>query len=384
MWKKIIYVDSFSIGTFHEMYNASSLKMFSEIFDKVDYYTSNEIFSNTKKTLKDIPLNVYFKRLFIPNIQSRIGHFLRQFMPIFTNSFVLLKANKNDIIFINYNALWALGTVNFLSKILQRRVIIMCHGEMEFLLNDTNLNCLSRRTMKKFKSKSFRPARNIYFCVLGQSIKNNLKDIVAPLVQEKLISFEHSYIFRKKVKHLNSSSTQIKIGALGALRTKKGLEGLKSLSQILKKQHNFVLYSIGRIYCDKHILDSAGIHIVPESDKRFLTRKEIDNTVSNLDYILILYPQEGYRFTASGALYDAIDCEKPILALTNDYIKNVFDSCNEIGILFNTELELINHIKNLKKKDVLTDYKKIKQKLGTKAIGKKFKLELKNLDWTIN
>mgnify|MGYP006977888919 CR=1 FL=1 len=43
MSNKLIYVDNSTIGSVHELFNATSLKMFSEIYDEVIYYTSRSV-----------------------------------------------------------------------------------------------------------------------------------------------------------------------------------------------------------------------------------------------------------------------------------------------------------------------------------------------------
>ena len=43
MSNKLIYVDNSTIGSVHELFNAKSLKMFSEIYDEVIYYTSRSV-----------------------------------------------------------------------------------------------------------------------------------------------------------------------------------------------------------------------------------------------------------------------------------------------------------------------------------------------------
>ena len=53
----------------------------------------------------------------------------------------------------------------------------------------------------------------------------------------------------------------------------------------------------------------------------------MDNEISKLDYVIFLYPEGSYKYTASGALFDAINQEKQILALKMNislaYLKNI-------------------------------------------------------------
>lgn len=379
MKKNIIYVDSFSVGAFHEMFNASSLKMFAEMFNEVTYFTSNSVKNNIYRILNDVPGNIQHKHIPIIGGDNKIGSLLRLFIPILTNSYILLKSNRNDLIFFNYNALWSFPLVNFLSKILNRKVIIMCHGEMEYLTTDIHLNYFSRYGLNRFKSQKFEPSKGIYFCVLGKSIKQNLQRCVSEKVRNKIISFDHSYIFRDKVSCENKNNTITRIGTVGTIRWEKGLELLIQMGENLKTNNNISIHALGRVRCDPKLLKDAGVNIIEESDQRFLTREELDNAISQLDYIIFLYPQDGYKYTASGALFDAIDNEKPILALRNDYFNYVFKSLANVGLLFKNENELIDYLNGFKNKSKSIDYKRIKNKLGPKAVGEVFLNELKKI-----
>jgi glycosyltransferase involved in cell wall biosynthesis len=376
--RRLVYIDSFSIGTFHEMFNASSLKMFSEIYEEVRYYTSNSVKENTFKILGKQPQNVIFSPIPIININNRIGSFLRQFLPVLTNSFILFKSHKNDVIFINYNSLWSFGIVNLLAKFLNRSVIIMCHGELEGLIKDVPHNFLSKKFLKKFNSKTFLPAKHVYFCVLGQSIKNNLYKYSPTRITDKVLSFEHSYIFNSNVKNTDRNNKKIiKIGAVGSIRPEKGLNNLIKLGKLFKEFPNFMIYALGRIYCDTNLLYNSGITYIPEADCRFLSRDELDTAIRELDYIVFLYPRSGYKLTASGALYDAIDNEKLILTLKNDYFDAVLSRCPEIGLSFDNVEDIATYLVNKNRLSDIPNYLKIKEQLGVKTIAKQFKNDLK-------
>jgi hypothetical protein len=66
MSNKLIYVDNSTIGSVHELFNATSLKMFSEIYDEVIYYTSRSVKKNTFRIIQNKTINVRYK--FLPII----------------------------------------------------------------------------------------------------------------------------------------------------------------------------------------------------------------------------------------------------------------------------------------------------------------------------
>ena len=57
--KKLLYIDTFSTGHIHEMFDASSLRMFGDLYDEIVYCANKDSIENIKhKTffifLKDI------------------------------------------------------------------------------------------------------------------------------------------------------------------------------------------------------------------------------------------------------------------------------------------------------------------------------------------
>ena len=348
MSNKLIYVDNSTIGSVHELFNATSLKMFSEIYDEVIYYTSRSVKKNTFRIIQNKTINVRYKFLPIIHWDDKGGYFLSSFFSMLTSCYVIFKSSKKDIIFFNYTVLWAFPAINILTKILNRKIILMFHGELEYLYKPFPLNSVSKKALEKLKSEKFTPPKGMYFCVLGESIKRNIATYVSTKVNKKIISFEHSLINTEQIKLNKVNDGIIRIGCIGELRKEKGiLENILKISNLLKLKQNIKLLCIGRVYYDKNILTQEGIEIVSDSDTRSLTRTEMDNAISKLDYILFVNPEDSYKLRASGALYDAIDNEKPILSLKNDYFNEIFTQNKDIGHLFENEKELVKFINNI-------------------------------------
>lgn len=384
MMRKIIYVDNFSTKNFQEIFNASSLKMISDISDQVIYFTSKSNKVETYSLLSEVPKNIKFKFIPIFGFNNSLGNIIRHILPVFTSLYVIMRTKKTDVIYFNYNVLWAMPFINFLSKTLNKKIVIMCHGEMEYLINGVKLNFISAYFLKKFLSKSFKPSDSLYFCVLGEHIKENLKKILPQHISNKFLFFNHSHIFNSNPpkNHLVVTST-VNIGVVGTIRENKWMSSIIELGQKIRNSPHIKFSVIGRVYADTQKLIDTGIEFVNESDKRFLSRHEMDKAISKLDYVVFLYPNGSYKYTASGALFDAIDKEKQILALKNDYFNSIFKYCPQIGKLFNNVDELSNYIKTLNANESSTiDFEFIKLKLGTNKAGKIFKNQLNNLKYT--
>lgn len=378
MKKRLIYIDNFSVGAFHEMYNASSLKMFSLIYDEVVYHTSKEVALHTFSILGEKPKNITYKPLFVTKRKNRFGNMLRLFAPIFTSLIVFLRSRKSDVFFFNYNALWALNFINIYSSLFNCKTIVCLHGEIEFIERPYPINYISKKILERtFANKSYTLNKNLYFAVLGDNIKENMKPHISELMYKKLISFDHSYIFSNEVVHQLEVSEKMKVGIVGTLRQDEKFEGLAKLSH--KLNQNVEVFALGRVYVKRDTLKASNINIIKGSDKSYVSREVLDNYISEMDYVLFLSPAGSYRFTASCALFDAIDREKPILSLKNSYANYLFGKVPEIGRQFENIDEIAKFLLTGSRNIGICNYKEVKMELGPIKCGRTIKHMLKKI-----
>lgn len=90
---------------------------------------------------------------------------------------------------------------------------------------------------------------------------------------------------------------------------------------------------IGNTSGQREKLEEAGVVIPKGVGDFFISRELMYDCISELDYILYCFPPEVYKYTASGTVFDAVDCERPILAIRNDYFSGLFKVCGEFGYL---------------------------------------------------
>lgn len=348
--KKAYYIDTFSTQHLHEMYNASSLKMFASMYDTIEYRTSRSSLEHVKHLLGGLPSNVHASTIPTIHAYSRDGKYsprkaiFKQLFALIYNTYSICRAKKGTDIIINYNTAMSLPFVNWASRITGKRVLQVCHGEMADLATGHNPNFFARKGMEIFKDENFKIADNLYFAVLGESIKRNLKDYLSSQAYSKLLSFDHSAIFDRipLVEHIKND--KLVIGVIGAMRESKGLDSLFSLANRLKDNPNVEIRIIGRKVGNLQRYLDAGIVFPNGVGDAFLTREEMYRHIRQLDYVLYLFPPDLYRFTASGSLFDAIDAKRPIIALKNDFFLGVFETCGEFGYLESTEDALYKQI----------------------------------------
>ena len=69
--KKLLYIDTFSTGHMHEMFDASSLRMFSDMYNEVYYRANQDSIDNVTHLLGGMPSNVKARPLNIVNIYNQ-------------------------------------------------------------------------------------------------------------------------------------------------------------------------------------------------------------------------------------------------------------------------------------------------------------------------
>lgn len=332
---KAYYIDTFSTGHLHEMFNASSLMMFASMYDHIEYRASSSSYEHVLLLLGSLPENVSYQPLRVIDAYKgwkRFRFFYKQFQALVHNVlFILFTPKGNDILF-NYNTLAALPAMNRVARYTKNRILQICHGEMAELEKPYSKNRLLRRGVRLLKQGK-NIADNMYFAVLGKAIYTNVFPLVGHDVQKKLLYFEHSAIFSDKSENIQKEHSKLIIGTIGAMRESKGESMLVKLAQQLKGCPNLEIRCLGKCTLPKETMTEAGITIPDSCYERYLTREELYEQIKQLDYALFLFPTDLYKYTASGSVFDAVVCKTPILALANDYFKGLFAAYGDFGYL---------------------------------------------------
>jgi hypothetical protein len=313
--RKICIIDSYSHKNFHEMGNACLLAECLSITHEVLYFSGASALKSLNQIMSGKDLKgVVFKAIPVVEGNSKVHTLLRFFLSAIVNCSLLLKSEKNTIVFYNYNNVFSLLLINFLNKFLKRKTAILCHGEFEIIFNkDVNRKqnlfwkIYFYILMNFFTKEKNRIAEEIIFLFLGDNIKTNLKTYVPDNIYKKIYAIDQSYIDKHFDVLKRNREVMIKIGMIGQIRKGKNISDVilltkKLLSEISSGKLGFLI--VGTAVINTGELKSAGI-IIPEG-KNLLSREEYDNKIAKLDYVLFFYNKDMYKFTASGPLMDAI------------------------------------------------------------------------------
>lgn len=347
---KIKIVDFYSINNFHEIVNFCLLQSFCKIFSSVDYIIGKSAYYNLQKHLKNENIklpNLNLHKRWVVEKDTLWGAFLR----IISGFFFILKEyiflNRKNYIYINYNNPFALPLILVLNTILKKKVLIICHGELELLTTKVPKRKLSYlyTSLNKLSFKYLLKNSNVKIIVLGNSIKNNLLKIF-PHLSNNIIAINHPYIFKEVKNYNHHLQKPLTIGTVGVLTPQKGLNELIDISQYFSKEIIATDLKIKVIGKTSDTFNKCNYKNIEWSPDTFIPREVFDKEIDSLDYILYLYSKDSYKLTASGAIFDAFSREIPIIALNNTYFQETIGNFN-VGYLCNSLTELKSKIEYL-------------------------------------
>lgn len=347
--KQLVVIDTLSYDSFHETFNASTLKSLSIIADEIVYYSCKSSREATMALLiNEVPLNIIYKTIPVVETEVKSLGVIRFILSALLNLFLLIKIDrKHTVIYLNNNPISLIGC-NLISKIKNQKVVVFAHGELELL--ETNPRFFKPSYLYKyflelqFNKISF--ADNFKLIVLGSSILNNTLKYTSSNNKTHIFSVKHPCIIDSNNESKSVKSEIIRIGTTGTISDSKGLGELLNIANRLKEYNNVKFVACGNCRTQKDTSSYNNIRF-SSVNGTFVSTEDYQKSISELDYVLFLYPNDSYRFTASGALFDAVLLQKPIIALRNNYFQSFFDEGYKIGYLCDTVEDVINVIRKL-------------------------------------
>jgi hypothetical protein len=340
---KIRMVDSVCFDNWHLQFNAQLIEILSNIADIVEYRGVQHIGENRP--------NIKRKKLFVVTSSGRWGIIWRYLFSILNDTWQLIVAPNDEIIVYSFDSI-SVRILNMLNKVIRKRIILFRHGSMEMLRTNPAGKGMFYRFENKlnkqfFLNKDLRISDNLHFFVLGDIIFKNLSVLLSEDKMKHFHSIEHPSVFDKNSlnKH-RETNTQLYVGTLGVLNEYKGGRSILELAKILKFKgiDNVNISVTGKIDFDISLLREAGIDLPSNDGESMVSIVELKNRINQLDFILYFYPIDTYKLTASGALFEAINRKRPIIAIRNEYFEYIFNKYGSIGYLVDTLDEMADII----------------------------------------
>lgn len=349
MSQKIRIIDSLSFDSFHEMFNSGVLFMAALVGGEMEVRCADSARARWMELLRQHrpefdPRRVHFKPLNVVRRDDALGSLARIFVAGLVGFWQYLAAPRNRQLIYNNNNPCSLWWIWLFNLVLHKRVAIFCHGELELLYQKPRAWKPSFwfKHVYRIFFRYFRIGRHMTFFVLGGSLERNMRHFLSKHNLGQIRSIDHPYFFTEH-KGEHTVGSPLRIGTVGAIRRENGLQSLLHLSSRLSGL-NVQLAVTGKFnwYIDKPLYPNLEI-MSPKG--AFVPRQEYEARIAALDYILFLYPSYSYKLTASGAIFDALSMNKPVIALENDYFKETLKL--PIGHMVRSENEIFRTIERL-------------------------------------
>lgn len=381
---KIRYIDTFCWGGMHQQINASILKMLVMLYPgKIKYYAGSSQKKNVEM-LFDMTRVVEYRSIYVRDGGDPKSILLRYIISCIQNIRFVVSSSRDTILIYNYDNPLSLFLMDLINRFYRRKILVFCHGEMELL--ERNENCsrflkVLSWILRCYFYKYRKIQKDIFFCVLGDSILNNLKSIMTKEQIAHFVSVGHPYMFTKAAIPVKMKKDKFSLGTVGEFLQSKGAESFIELVKRFKNREDVSFSVTGSVAYGADKLMACNVSLPRNKGKGLLDSSEYERRIIDLDYILYLYPHDSYRLTASGAILDAVKFEKPIIAIRNNYFEYFFLKYGEIGYLVNDISEMEEIVLSIlnNKMDIQVDFASIKQKLSPERIS----VELKSVLDTI-
>jgi hypothetical protein len=341
----IYAADIASTGPQHEQINTSLLALLkrgigSEALTFISDKSHGEIL---RKSVK----NIAFEDIEIYKGRGGLREFIRGYHQFKSLAKVVSLANKNGASHVYVFLIHPFA--HFLFKLLTKertiQISIILHGELESVKFNKHLVNKVWGYFLKQALTMYSP--NIKYITLGKSIYSNLLKVLPAFSRQKCIVMDHPYPFsfqKSKVLH----DHYISFSSIGVATLAKNSQYLFKVAQQATDLgiNAYCKFNIcGRVYSNMigHLNDSVNY----KKDFGSFSRNELDTLISESDYCIFYYENKHYSLCASGAFWDAVNAEVPLLYVHNDYFDYYADLVGDLGKAFQTADELNDYVISL-------------------------------------
>lgn len=373
-------IDSVCYGNWHLHFNSQLIEILSNVASVVEYRGVQNIGSNRS--------NINRKKLYVIKGTGRWSIISRFVFSFFNDVWQLVITPRDQVLVYSFDPTVSLRSLNALNKVLRKQIIMFRHGSMEMLQTNPEGKGIfykfeTRLIRQFFLNRDLKISKRIHFFVLGDVIIKNLSIFLTEDKVRHFHSIDHPYDFDKNaVTNRKEEKASLSVGTVGVFNEFKGGAELLQLAKILKEKElsgSIHLSITGKIDFDSTLLQAEGISLPSNHGKTMVSEQELKARVDRLDFVLYFYSSETYRLTASGAIFDAINRRRPIIALRNDYFEYIFAKFGSFGYLVDSVSEmaaLLERIVTGIEKQVDYDFEHMQNLLSTQNNTKVFAAQL--------
>lgn len=326
-------VDSFRTGNEHEVINFKLIEVISKREKDIHLWLSKSHHNSLKRIDAEITRHK-FSEIF--NIRRNKLTSLLQYIVGFIYDITIYFFSEK-IVFLTINP-FSLALIKIINAFLGKKIYFVCHGELEILSPEgrNHFSCLMLPIALLFKFAFYlRTVSQIKFILLSKNVLENLLAYQPQLNRSDFIAVEHPYFFSEYASNKKIDGPLV-LGTLGVNTIEKNSDKLFELAAGLEpyiRSGDIKISTTGPIKFNLEKCKNVNLVEINNNSSTMISRKDYEHLISKLDLVLFFYENDRYKLTASGALLDAINYKKPIIALKNSLFNYYFKSFGEMGIL---------------------------------------------------
>lgn len=360
----IIICEPQCTGINHAEVNAALLTAFYFAFpdEKILFAGEEKHIKATKNSIaNNIAENMSFMEIQIPLYFSSSLRRLPLEFKIFNRIFDLAVSNNTDkVIFLSITSPGLIAAKVMLLKEKYRRTnpTVVLHSIFQAVFTRPSLRPAE---MFFWFRISFLLGRHdkINYILLSPSIEKQVK-LKLPGIKKKLIYIDLPYFFQDPEEYAPWQDGVIRFGSFGFAHKYKGAHLFIKLAEetrSIESEYGSEFLLIGQL--QEGLLKNNTENLITLTKNNLpLNREDFDKAAKKIDYAVFCYNQHLYKFTTSGALFDAFSYLKPIIALKTPLFEYYFEAMGDIGYLCNDYVEMRERIIGLIKNPLFERYAK--------------------------
>lgn len=382
----ILFTETNKVGESHLALNSAMLEILNNVSDKSEVLVYGEErhlnFLKTKlrgnKKIKTEKIIVFEGSYLIWPIKI-----LFEFYNLLA---IFRKAKKCKVNLIFFSSIFPLSHASFLViRLFFKKVYVLIglHGELKMLKS----NSIKDRFLSFFVKVNLRNLNdgNTFFVVYSDFIEINLVKLI-PETKNRVISIDHPYQYTSNFQNFKLSKP-IKIASIGIAAKVKNTHFIFELANMLKEQviNKLVVFQIlGKSIND--IIPYKNSYVEFERNNKMIEIDKYQDQIRGVDFFIFFYDNNLYSLSPSGVFFEALEFEKPIIALKNDMFVYYFKRFGDIGYLCDNLTEMAQIIFNilyefdLKKYEIqMENIRKAKREMDIISVSTTFTKKVINL-----
>lgn len=318
---KVVVADFRVTGNEHLVINSAIIEgLQGNDVASIDFFAErghlNALTSNFPRIMKaakqhSFPLHHHANRL--------VTLFFREILLPIKLMWVIVQARQSDLLLITTITPFGHVVLNLAStlRLIRMPCVVIMHSELEVMEGKKSF---SQKAMQMWRRTV---GRRVKYVVLSPHIERNIASDLSS--RTHISSIFHPFTtdlidLKSESRSARLQGRKIRIGVPGFIRNdKKGISNIFNLEKRLSEagRQDIELYLIGRAARGFAPPDETKVRMPFLERTTPVPQAEFDQALSEMDVVLLMYNKESYRFTASGAVLDAMKFRQPLYASSN-------------------------------------------------------------------